>query len=51
MHYTAMIPKIAIREMPTRWEKRGSPDINTRALEEVTKIYLTTKDSKFTKKK
>ena len=38
MHDAAMIPRIATREMRTRWKERGSPDINIRALEEVTKI-------------
>ncbi len=38
MRDTAVMPRIATREMRGKWEETGRPDANTRALQEASRI-------------
>ena len=40
MRDTAVLPRVATREMRGKWEETGRPDANARALQEASKILI-----------
>lgn len=47
MRTTAVLPKVAVRDMRTRWNEEGRPDAHTRAMNEARRILAGENPARF----